>query len=134
LRELVKQYGLEEDIQFHNEMPHLDLVKLIKKANALILYSRYETFGCVLIEANACGVPVIVSDIPVMHENVHNNFNGLFATNEDFNALAAQINYFIKSKHLFNNQQIAEQALKQYDYSLIGMQFRDWYNQQKLKD
>ena len=85
-------------------------------ADALILYSRYETFGCVLIEANACGIPVIVSDIEVMHENVKAGVNGLFAENENFRKLADQIIYYLESKDSFQRGKIAAHTIAHYSY------------------
>lgn len=75
-------------IQFlYEEMSQESLVKFLQPATALILVSSYETFGCVLIEANACGVPVIVSDIPVFHETVKQEVNGVFTKLNDSNHL-----------------------------------------------
>jgi glycosyltransferase involved in cell wall biosynthesis len=61
----IKHAGLSSNVIFKKEIPQTELNKLIADSDALILYSNYETFGCVIVEANACGVPVIVSDHPV---------------------------------------------------------------------
>ncbi len=124
---LCRQYGLEMNLFFHSEMPQQQLVQYIQRADALVLYSRFETFGCVIIEANACGVPVIVSDIPVLHENVTNGFNGLFAANENAVALADRIIYFIKNKQMFSKEEIARCTTEKYSYGQIGAQITAWY-------
>ena len=41
---------------------------LLYEAKALVFPSLYEGFGLPPLEALACGIPAIVSDIPVMHE------------------------------------------------------------------
>ena len=131
LIDLTKMLGLQDVISFHNEMQQSDLAYWIRKADALILYSRYETFGCVIIEANACGVPVIVSDMPVMHENVIEGFNGIFAANENEKALSEAIISFIKNRHLFKKEKIAERAASKFNYDFVGLQINSWYGSNK---
>ena len=88
IQQLILKLGLQTNIVIKGELPQTELAKAMQQADVLILYSRFETFGCVLIEANACGVPVIVSDIAVFHELVEENVNGVFVKGEDAVALA----------------------------------------------
>jgi glycosyltransferase involved in cell wall biosynthesis len=92
------------------------------------LYSSYETFGCVIIEANACGIPVIVSDIPVFHETVTEGINGTFAKKNNPQALAEKMIEVINARASFNSNSIAGTSSK-YSYEKIGRQFSDWYNE-----
>lgn len=45
-------------------LPHQQLPQAFRAANVFVLASLFETFGIVLIEAMACGVPVVCSDHP----------------------------------------------------------------------
>lgn len=88
LIQLVHDLHLDNHVVFHAEVPQPQLAEQMHQADALILYSRYETFGCVVIEANACGLPVLVSNIPPMHELVEEGVNGTFAPGENSVALS----------------------------------------------
>jgi glycosyltransferase involved in cell wall biosynthesis len=127
LQQLAHDLKIDNDVLFHSEMPHIELVKLLQSSDALILFSRYETFGCVLIEANACGLPVIVSDIPVFHENVKEGVNGIFARNEDSNDLAAKILSFIKNEITFSTEEIVSETKKSFTFSRVGDLYSNWY-------
>lgn len=126
--QLVKSHSLQKHVFFHGEFPQAVLAKAIQQSDALILYSRYETFGCVLIEANACGVPVIVSDLPVFHELITENINGVFAEGENPSALAAVLAVFANKKNNFNQQQIAAAAKERFSYDVVGRQLKNIYS------
>ena len=59
---LVEQLGIGNRVQFTGEITD-DLPLLFNLAEAFVLISRYENFGLVLLEAMACGTPVITSAI-----------------------------------------------------------------------
>jgi glycosyltransferase involved in cell wall biosynthesis len=134
LEQAAIELDLQDYVEFHKEMPQRELVSFVQNADALVLFSRYETFGCVLIEANACGVPVIVSDHPVLQENVRSGENGLFARNEDPADLAAQIIHIICNGHTFNKAKIAQTAAEQFSYRRVGAQLNAWYSKHKKAD
>ena len=75
---ILQELELTDFVEIHEEVSQEVLAFHTRQSIASILYSDCETFGCVIIEANACGIPVIVSDIPVFHETVEDNVNGLF--------------------------------------------------------
>lgn len=125
----VNTLGLSECIFFHGEVPQTELARFMQKAQALILYSRYETFGCVVIEANACGIPVIVSDIPVLQEKVEDTINGFIAGKENSASLAEKIILFINGQTAFDPVKISQQASQKYSYQTVGLLFHNWYKQ-----
>lgn len=127
IQQWIRKEKLEQHIKLRHEMSQPELATLMQKQDALVLYSRYETFGCVVIEANACGKPVIVSDIPVFHETVKEGVNGLFAPSNNIMALAQTIKKCMEESMLFNAEKISEEATAKYSYQTIGKTFSEWY-------
>jgi glycosyltransferase involved in cell wall biosynthesis len=119
--------NLQEQIIFKQEVPQNILAKDMQEADALILYSRYETFGCVVIEANACGVPAILSDLPVFHEYVIENKTGVYAKSNDPASLAETIANFIQRKNSFSQTEIADYTKSKFGYEVIAKQFNELY-------
>jgi len=68
LRSLISSLHLRERVDFLGEVPHGLLGRLYKQADAVVLASRTETFGMPLIEAMACGAPMIASELPALRE------------------------------------------------------------------
>jgi glycosyltransferase involved in cell wall biosynthesis len=127
LEVLIIDLGLQQIVFTKGEVQQEVLSKAIQQSDALILYSRFETFGCVLIEANACGVPVIVSDLEVFHEIIEEGVNGLFVEGENPAALAEKLRQFIAQKEHFNKKKIAAIAAEKYNYKKVGHQFIELY-------
>ncbi len=127
IEDLIMDLDLHQIVFTKGEVPQELLSKAIQQSDALILYSRFETFGCVLIEANACGVPVIVSDLEVFHELIEEGVNGLFVEGENPVALAEKLRQFITQKDHFNQKEIAAIAAEKYNYKKVGQQFIELY-------
>jgi len=133
LSKRVAALQLDEEIFFHPEVPQPQLAKALQQADALILYSHYETFGCVVIEANACGVPVIASDIPAMRELITEGENGLLAPSNNASALTKTVREFINSRHTFDRRAIAQNAADKFSYDVVGQTIVDWYESQNVR-
>ena len=63
-----KNLAIEEKIIFTDFIPSSDLPYLLAKAKAFILPSLWEGFGIPVVEAMACGTPVIVSKVSSLPE------------------------------------------------------------------
>jgi glycosyltransferase involved in cell wall biosynthesis len=69
--EAVRSSGLtREDIRFLGFVPEEDLPMLYSASSALVFPSLYEGFGLPLVEAMACGVPVVASNTSSIPEVV----------------------------------------------------------------
>lgn len=65
-----KKFGVEDKVKFLGYVPTDDVVLLMNGALAFVFPSLYEGFGLVVLEAMACGCPVVVSNISSLPEVV----------------------------------------------------------------
>jgi glycosyltransferase involved in cell wall biosynthesis len=68
-----------------------DLPRLYSAADLLLLPSRFDTFGCVVLEAMSCGLPVVAYNTKGPKDIIRNGVNGFLAESEaEFPALIAR--------------------------------------------
>ena len=68
MRSVVDNLGVSERVVFLGHVPYEELPSLYRGAKALVLLSLCESFGLPILEAMACGCPVVCSDISSLPE------------------------------------------------------------------
>lgn len=92
LKAVVRSLGLGEQVRFAGLRPWEELPALYAAADLLVLPSQFETWGAVVNEALACGLPVIVSDqVGCAPDLVRPGQNGWIVRAGDVSALAAAL-------------------------------------------
>ncbi len=94
LRRLAEELGVADRIDFAGRLPDQEVVAYLQAADVFVLPSHLpgEAFGLSQIEAMACGVPVVCTDLPtgVPFVNQH-GVTGLVVPPADDTALAGAI-------------------------------------------
>jgi glycosyltransferase involved in cell wall biosynthesis len=114
-------------VECRDEVTQEQLAFFMRKQNALILYSRFENLPCVIIEANAAGLPVIVSDIPAMAEMVEDGKTGLIVPLNNPQLLAEKMLWMMCNYEKFSKEYINKKAYEQYNFNTVGKQFDEIY-------
>jgi glycosyltransferase involved in cell wall biosynthesis len=60
--------GVRDAVDIRGRVPDAELVSLYQRCSALVYPSRYEGFGFPLVEAMACGAPVVASNVGAIAE------------------------------------------------------------------
>jgi glycosyltransferase involved in cell wall biosynthesis len=128
IRSLISELQLEKEVVIWNQRSYKEVAEIMQQSDVFVFFSRYETFGCVIVEANACGLPLIVTDLEVTRELVNESFNGVFVVNEDVKSLADKILFMISNLHSFDPLAISLQCRNRFNYERVGQQFLHWYN------
>lgn len=107
-------------------LPYVEVAKHMRQADAFVLFSRYENFPCVNVEALCSGLPVITSDAGGSGEAV-NMENGLVVPSENEKALHGALIKMMDDADQYNRAAISGQAADLYSYQQIGSRFVGLY-------
>jgi len=94
--------GIRENVTFTGHLPNSELPPFYASSDLTVLpsISRLEAFGIALLEAMACGKPVVASSIPGVIEVVEDGVTGYLTPPRDARALAGAISKIIGNKRL----------------------------------
>jgi glycosyltransferase involved in cell wall biosynthesis len=76
---MVDELGLREHVRFLGRVPDVEKISQLQESAFLLLPSRIEGFGIVILEAFACSKPALVSSIGALQELVSDEVDGLLA-------------------------------------------------------
>jgi D-inositol-3-phosphate glycosyltransferase len=100
LRKMVAHMKLQDRVAFWGSQRQDLLPYFYSAAEALVLPSRYESFGMVALEAMACGTPVIASRVGGLQFTVEDGRTGFLIPEGDWQLLAARICEVIENRSL----------------------------------
>lgn len=92
LNDLVKKYGLENNVYFIKYLCNEDVIRLMKMCDFYISLSERVVFDIVILEALACGLNVIASDEGGNKEVIQNSINGILVNPNDNELIARYLN------------------------------------------
>jgi alpha-1,3-rhamnosyl/mannosyltransferase len=132
LPRMVEQMGLDGAVRFTGHVREADLPALYNAASAFCMPSLYEGFGLPILEAMACGTPVVCSTAPALVE-VAGGAALCVNANDDHTALAEALGRVVEDRPFaedlrarglvraaeFSWHRTAEQTLDVYRHVLL---------------
>ena len=115
-REFLDQMQYRSDVILVPQSNPENIAKRVASSTALILVSHYEGFGVPLVEAMACHVPVITSNIPPMSSIAGKS--GILVSPEDANELSEAMNTFASNLE-YRDQciEVGREMVKNYNWN-----------------
>ncbi len=83
--------GLGASVSFEGFVPEETKIDWMRRASVLVQPSHKEGWGLTVLEANACGTPVVATDVPGLRDSVRNGQTGLLVSKGDATGLASGV-------------------------------------------
>jgi L-malate glycosyltransferase len=98
MEELVMELGLQDNVIFTGKRD--DLPELLAISDIMFHLSEKEAFGLVLLEALACGLPSVATDVGGIPEVIEDGFNGFLVQVGDICAATEKVLLLLKDDNL----------------------------------
>jgi glycosyltransferase involved in cell wall biosynthesis len=98
LQSQIEQLHLQDAVTLHGNVEFPE--EFLKKSSLYLHTATYEPFGLVLIEAMACGLPVVCTDGKGNRDLIHEGENGFMVWERDPKLLADKIELLLKNETL----------------------------------
>lgn len=129
LKDLVKKLKAENYIKVFEKITYEEVAVKMQCSDYFILFSENETQGCVILEAYACGKPVIATKVGGAAEFIINGFGvgiGKNNTTELYNTLEK----ICKKEIVFEDEnKIRNFAVNNFSQKAIAKQFTEIYQE-----
>lgn len=130
LRRHADDLGLGERVHFPGAVPQQDLLRYYHAADAVVVSSRYESFGLVAVEALASGTPVVASAVGGLTSIVQDGVNGLLVRWRDPRAFAERLDAILSDDRLRARLAAnAHASVERFSWRHIGDDVRELYQE-----
>jgi glycosyltransferase involved in cell wall biosynthesis len=121
----VEDHGLQNCISFAGPLTPVEVAAQLQQSDALVLFSDYETFSCVIAESWATGTPVISTPVGIA-ENLHPSL-GIQVPVRGVAELVYAMKSMINGLHTFDAK-VLQEAARNYYPERVLYQFEELYD------
>ena len=128
LEDLVQGLGIKDKVVFTGPIAHDNVWEYYQKASIFVLPSLNEGMSNTMLEALACGLPLLATDTGGTRELVTDNKNGFIIKMKDFNDLAEKIEKFLLDKNLEERMGKESRLLaEKLSWETVAREYTDLY-------
>lgn len=110
--------GIKDNVFFLGELSREEAANEMSQCDVFLLASTFETFGVVLIEALACGKPVITTD-SVGPRDIVNSNNGIIVSTQEATCFHEAMMKLMEDYEFYNSIKISEDCKERFSESVI---------------
>jgi glycosyltransferase involved in cell wall biosynthesis len=130
LEVLVSELHLSGWILFHGFQPKTEISGLLRRSSVFLLSSLWESKPVVILEALACGLPVVAPAIGGIPAVINPSCGMLFKPG-DLDDLVDKLSSTLSGLEAYNAQSIRSYAVDTFSQAAVGNQLNDIYQQIK---
>ncbi len=128
LRSMAEKLELTNHIEFTGIKPPSEVAKYMRESALLVLPSRAESFGAVLVESIACGTPIVATKCGGP-EDIITDKVGVLVQNENDEELAKAIEKVLNQQNLYDKTKLRDYAISKFSWERVANRTIDLYEE-----
>lgn len=128
-RQLAREAGLAQRVVFTGQVDHPTTLAIMRDAQVMLVPSRREGFGLVVLEAGLLGVPLVLSSIEVFRHLVQDGIDGTICPVDDHAAFARAVETLLGDPALAGRlaDTFRARVATEFDFSEVFKRYFAWY-------
>jgi glycosyltransferase involved in cell wall biosynthesis len=123
-----KKLNIDDRIEWLGFINRADAVKEYQNCDFYVMPSRLESLSMVILEAMACGKPIVATDCGGPRDLI-NETNGILVSPNDSHSLASGMETMLKTFHTYDVEKIREQCITRFSNRVIVNKLMDIYTE-----
>lgn len=122
LESRISELGLHGDVVFLDYFPYKKMPELYNACDIVVLPSIFEPFGMVLVEAMACGKPIVGSKVGGIKDIIEDGENGFLTQPRNTQQLAGKIEILLFNEDLRTKfgRKGREKSIENFSYKAVA--------------
>jgi len=124
IKKRVSDLNLTDKVEFTGRIPKKEVPELLKRCNAYVQCSNYETFSVITAEALACGRPVVTGKWGGVLDFV-NESNGILIEGIEVKEWTNGLKQIMDNIKMFDTEKISKEIHDRFNSEEVGEKYFD---------
>ena len=120
-------YDSENEVKDFYNLPSRDILEAYLNADIFVFASLIESFGIVVLEAMAAGLPVVAFDVPGVNELIENDFNGKLVEANNIKTFVEAIISISDKDEINRMSNNSKNISKKYNWKYVANKYLEIY-------
>ena len=128
-KQMAKEAQISSDVIFAGPVNKGKMIRMYLASDLYIMLSKFDTFGMVVLEAMAAGLPVIISSNVGAKDLVQEGKNGFIISNtSDHDCTASKLNMLVDKNVRRRMSAVAYQTATENTWDMVAAKYQNIYN------
>lgn len=128
LMESIQRYGVSEEIVWTGLITQKEIAEILRRSHVFVSASRFESFGKAIVEAQACGLPVIATRTDGANFIMSSPAQGILIRINDVEEMTGAMEHVYNDYHRYDSEKIVQSVDSRFSEKVVTKKWKEVYN------